>query len=342
MIDDPALPEALAELAAARADEMDADTVNRELSIARKAMGWWQRQGWIDCEPTIGIERRPAPPDRTKALAENQITERGAVPERGRPVPAGQTREDHREGRGHGVDPLAVWHRPTPASPHRPRTRGPLFLTDGKAPAGTPTLDVCPETGRARLSYRRAEEISEDLKNCSASEVAAMIEGVLRHCTEMVVDRQYTDTHGASIVGFAFAHMLGFNLLPRLKNVGSARLYRPAAGEGETWPHLVPVLSSKTIDWELIRQQYDQIVKYTTALRLGTAEAEQVLRRFTRGGPKHPTYRAIEDWGGRCGRRSSATTWPTRSCGGRSTRACRWWRTGTPPTTTCSTARTGI
>jgi PQQ-like domain len=35
------------------------------------------------------------------------------------------------------------------------RTRGPLFLTDRRAPAGTPTLDVCPKTGRARLSCRR-------------------------------------------------------------------------------------------------------------------------------------------------------------------------------------------
>ncbi|MFD3731480.1 hypothetical protein, partial [Streptomyces sp. NPDC058632] len=72
-IDALALPEVPAELAAARADAMDADTVNRELSIARKAIGWWQRQGWIECDPTIGIERRPAPPDRTEALAENRI-----------------------------------------------------------------------------------------------------------------------------------------------------------------------------------------------------------------------------------------------------------------------------
>jgi hypothetical protein len=39
------------------------------------------------------------------------------------------------------------------------------------------------------------------------------------------------------------------------------------------------------------------MVKYATALRLGTAEAEQVLGRFTRGGPKHPTYQAIEEVG---------------------------------------------
>ncbi|MFJ1578472.1 Tn3 family transposase [Streptomyces sp. NPDC088182] len=48
------------------------------------------------------------------------------------------------------------------------------------------------------------------------------------------------------------------------------------AGEDEKWPNLAPVLSTKTINWDLISQQYDQIVKYTTALRLGTAEAEQV------------------------------------------------------------------
>lgn len=60
-----------------------------------------------------------------------------------------------------------------------------------------------------------------------------MIEGLLRHLTDADVDRQYTDTHGASIVGFAFSHLLGFNLLPRLKNIGSARLYRPGTAAEE-------------------------------------------------------------------------------------------------------------
>ncbi|MEV3913406.1 hypothetical protein [Streptomyces canus] len=46
------------------------------------------------------------------------------------------------------------------------RTRGPLFLTGRKAPAGTATLDVCEETSRARLSYRRGEEIFESPPGC--------------------------------------------------------------------------------------------------------------------------------------------------------------------------------
>jgi len=39
------------------------------------------------------------------------------------------------------------------------------------------------------------------------------------------------------------------------------------------------------------------MIKYARALQLGTAEAEQILRRFNTRGPKHPTLAAIEELG---------------------------------------------
>jgi TnpA family transposase len=53
----------------------------------------------------------------------------------------------------------------------------------------------------------------------------------------------------------------------------------------------------RAIDWDLITQQYDEMVKYATALRLGTAEAEAILKRFTRPNIQHPTYKALSELG---------------------------------------------
>jgi hypothetical protein len=59
---------------------------------------------------------------------------------------------------------------------------------------------------------------------------------------------------------------------------------------------LQPVLT-RPIRWDLIRQQYDEMIKYATALRLGTADAESILRRFNRDAPQHPTYQALGELG---------------------------------------------
>jgi TnpA family transposase len=53
----------------------------------------------------------------------------------------------------------------------------------------------------------------------------------------------------------------------------------------------------RAIDWDLITNQYDELIKYATALRLGTADAESILRRFTRNNVQHPTYRALAELG---------------------------------------------
>ena len=65
-----------------------------------------------------------------------------------------------------------------------------------------------------------------------------MIEGVLRHCTEMHVDKNYVDTHGQSEVAFAFCHLLGFQLMPRFKNLPQQRLRLPFTEDAARYPNL--------------------------------------------------------------------------------------------------------
>jgi TnpA family transposase len=154
--------------------------------------------------------------------------------------------------------------------------------------------------GRGVMIYWHVERnslcIHSQLKSPSSSEVASMIEGVVHHCTEMEVDRQYVDSHGQSTVAFAFCRLLGFQLMPRLKAIHVQKLSRPDAGQPDAYKNLQLILT-KPIDWELIRQQYDQMIKYVTAVRLGTAETESILRRFVRSNIQHPTYKAFAELG---------------------------------------------
>src|SRR5208337_5004502 len=154
--------------------------------------------------------------------------------------------------------------------------------------------------GRGVMIYWHVERgsicIHSRLRRCSSSEVAAMIEGVLRHDTEMEIERQYVDSHGQSEVAFAFCRLLGFQLLPRLKAISAQRLYLPQTGS-DAYPHLACILT-RPVDWELVEQQYDEMARYATAMAERTADPETILRRFTRANLQHPTRRS--GGGGAC------------------------------------------
>jgi len=154
--------------------------------------------------------------------------------------------------------------------------------------------------GRGVMVYWHVEKhamcIHSQLKSCTSSEVAAMIEGVIHHATQMQVEKNYVDSHGQSEVAFAFCRLLGFELLPRLKAIHHQRLYRPEVGRAHDYTNLRAVLT-KPINWSLIHQQYDEMIKFATAIRLRTADTESILKRFTRHNIQHPTYRALSELG---------------------------------------------
>jgi TnpA family transposase len=153
--------------------------------------------------------------------------------------------------------------------------------------------------GRGVPVYWHVEEgtmaIHSQVLNCSASEVAAMIEGVMRHGTSMNIEGNYVDSHGQSEIGFAITSLLGFKLLPRIKQINRVKLYGPDPDSKERYPLLLPAMT-RPIRWELIEQNYDMLVKYATAIRVGTATTEAILRRFTRNA-SHPVYQAMLELG---------------------------------------------
>ncbi len=154
--------------------------------------------------------------------------------------------------------------------------------------------------GRGVMVYWHVENrstcIYSQIKRVSSSEAAAMINGVLRHSTEMDIKRQYVDTHGQNTVAFAIARLLQFELLPRIKGVNRQKLHRPSVDL--VLPNLdKKVMTPSTIDWGLIESNFDSLVKYVVSLKLGLADADSLMRQFTRDHVQSPVYKAFLEFG---------------------------------------------
>lgn len=180
---DPGISARLGAALAERAARSDPRTVNRELSALRGAVGWWRGQGWINADPTSGllhlrpaavaVPLRPAQVEELFGLAVS-LREQAfwrLLYDSGAPAAAVLALDAnwldlslHRvRARPGDRAPTGIEWQQTTSQILRwllsGRAWGPVFLTDRKAPARTPTADVCPLTGQARMSYRRAAEI---------------------------------------------------------------------------------------------------------------------------------------------------------------------------------------
>jgi TnpA family transposase len=155
--------------------------------------------------------------------------------------------------------------------------------------------------GRGVLIYWHVETksvvVHSQLLNCTASEVAAMIDGAIHHGTEMDIKANYVDTHGQSAIGFGLTRLLDFDLLARIKRINHLRLYLPTWEDRQSYGNLTPALVQRAIDWELIGRQYDDMMKYAASVKNKTAATTAILRRFHRANRLHPTYQAMQEVG---------------------------------------------
>jgi hypothetical protein len=183
LLDDPGTGDRLAAALGERAAITDARTVNRELSALRSAVRWWRGQGWIRSDLTTGLRHRQ-PSVAAPPLAAAQVSDLFGLSvslreqalwrvlyDSGAPAAVVLALDAHqvdlsrdraRTLPGAGSPASIEWQGATSQVLRwllSGRTWGPAFLTDRKAPAQTGSADVCPLTGQARMSYRRAAEI---------------------------------------------------------------------------------------------------------------------------------------------------------------------------------------
>ncbi|HWG61709.1 MAG TPA: site-specific recombinase [Streptosporangiaceae bacterium] len=184
VLDDPGTAALLASAVAKRAGCADARTVNREISALRSAVGWWQEQAWIAADPTAGLRHLSglAPHGAALSAAEmaRLLRHAGTLREHafwrvlhdsGAPaadvlaLDIGSLDLARHRGRVTTLPGQAGWITWTSGTTQllrwliAGRTDGPVFLTDRRAPRRSRAADVCPLTGRGRMSYRRAAEI---------------------------------------------------------------------------------------------------------------------------------------------------------------------------------------
>jgi len=142
---------------------------------------------------------------------------------------------------------------------------------------------------------KKALCVYSQVKSCSSSEIVSMIEGIVNHSTNADVKKSYVDSNGQSLVAFGFSYLLDFALLPRLKGIGSERLYTPNTDNVEL--KNISQILVRAINWNLIKDNYDQMIKYAVALKLKITEPEALLKRFTANNLQHPVYQALQELG---------------------------------------------
>jgi integrase len=148
-------------------------TWNRHLATLRSFSAFCARQGWVS-EPFADVlARRRESADRTRAIPLVQLERLSrrddvAVREKALWRLLYETAARAGEVLSVNVEDLELENKRARVRSARllprliaGRSRGPLFLADRRpGPARMPAAaDLCPVTGRARLSYRRAEEL---------------------------------------------------------------------------------------------------------------------------------------------------------------------------------------
>ncbi len=130
----------------------------------------------------------------------------------------------------------------------------------------------------------------------SARQAPFVVDALMYHETDTDLDiyRHSTDTHGFTDYVFGVLHLLGYMLAPRIRNFHRNRLYtleRP-----RNYPELRPLIGGR-IRRSLMEEQWDEALRLTSSIRLGTVTASLMLGRLGSYARENPLAGALREIG---------------------------------------------
>ncbi|MFE2473434.1 Tn3 family transposase [Streptomyces mirabilis] len=133
---------------------------------------------------------------------------------------------------------------------------------------------------------------------CGVWEAVYIIENLLKNTSEVKPTTVHADTQGQSQPVFALAHLLGFDLMPRIRNWKGMTFYRPS--KQTEYVHIDALfgeVGKNVIDFDLIESQFRHLMRVAVSVREGAISSSTLLRRLRSGSKKNATYAAFREVG---------------------------------------------
>lgn len=125
-------------------------------------------------------------------------------------------------------------------------------------------------------------------------EAIYVIEGLLKAGLSVEADTVHSDTQGQSATVFAFTHLLGIKLMPRIRNWKHLTLYRP--DKAVKYQH-INSLFGDTADWALIEKHWQDLMQVAISISVGNISSATLLRKLGSYSRKNRLYFAAQQLG---------------------------------------------
>lgn len=129
---------------------------------------------------------------------------------------------------------------------------------------------------------------------CGVWEAVYILDGLLKNKSDIQPDTLHADTQGQSTPVFGLAHLLGINLMPRIRNWKDLKLFRPV--KKARYTH-IDELFSESVNWEVIETHLPDMLRVVLSIEEGRITASTLLRKLGTYSRKNKLYVAMRELG---------------------------------------------